>query len=155
MATKFDIKFDEFKKIEEKLRELAGMDGVIKATENALTATGDYVTAEIDKAVENSPYNFNRTGKTKASIERNREVKWDGTEASIDVGFRISEGGLPAIFLMYGAPSKGSTRKNRGKVEPDTNLYNAAKGKGKHEKVIRDIQQTEFNKIIRGAMNND
>lgn len=148
MASKFEIKFDEFDKLEKELRQLAGGDGVIRATENALRATGDYVTDEIDKAVASSPYNFNRTGKTKASIERNRKVEWNGTEASIAAGFRVRKGGLPALILMYGTP----VREDRGKVEADINLLNATKGKGKHAKKIADIQQAEFNKVISEAM---
>lgn len=145
MASKFSIDFDEFSQIEKKLKELAGMDGVIKATENALRATDDYVTAEVDKAVASSPYNFDRTGNTKKSIDREKTVDWKGTEASVEAGFRISKGGLPSIFLMYGTP----------KVKPDTNLYNAVKGAGKHAKKIREIQQEEFNKVISEAMNDD
>ena len=148
MAQKFGIEFDEFKKLEKQLRELAGFGGLMKATENALIATKDYVTAEVDKAVANSPYNFDRSGTTKQSIDRDKTVKWSGTEASVDVGFRISKGGLPSIFLMYGTP------KSEHPIKPDTNLYNAVKGKGQHAKKIREIQQEEFNKVISEVMNN-
>lgn len=139
---KFSIEFEEFKQLANKLEELAGVNGVIEATENALKATDDYVTAEVDKAVASSKFNFDRTGKTKSSIDREKKVEWSGTTATAKAGFKISNGGLPSIFLMYGTP----------KIKPDTNLKNAAKGQGIHRDKINKIQQEEFNKVIKKVM---
>lgn len=140
--SKFSIEFEQFKQLEKQLSELAGINGVIEATENALRATDDYVTAEVDKAVASSKFNFDRTGKTKSSIDREKKVEWDGTVANAKAGFSISNGGLPSIFLMYGTPH----------IKPDTNLKNAAKGEGIHRDKINKIQQEEFNKVIQKAM---
>lgn len=139
---KFSIEFEQFKQLEKQLEKLAGLDGVIEATENALRATDNYVTAEVDKAVASSKYNFDRTGKTKSSIDRNKKVEWSGTLASAKAGFSIRKGGLPSIFLMYGTPT----------IRPDTNLKNAAKGQGIHRDKINKIQQEEFNKVIQKVM---
>ena len=147
MSTKFSIENEQFKRLEKQLQSLAGLDGVIVATENALKATDDYVTAEVDKAVASSRYNFDRTGTTKSSIDRNKKVEWSGTLASAKAGFTISKGGLPAIFLMYGTNPK----KGKG-IKPDTNLKNAAKGQGIHRQKINQIQQEEFNKVIKEVM---
>ncbi len=139
---KYSIEFEEFKELEKQLEELAGLDGVIKATENALKATDDYVTAQVDKAIASSRYNFDRTGETKKSIDRDRTVEWNGTTANVKAGFTISKGGLPSIFLMYGTPH----------IKPDSNLKNAAKGQGIHRDKINKIQQEEFNKVIKEVM---
>lgn len=142
MSSKFSVEFEQFKQLEKQLEKLAGMDGVIEATENALKATDDYVTAEVDKAVASSKFNFDRTGKTKGTIDREQKVEWSGTVASAKAGFTISKGGLPSIFLMYGTPN----------IKPDTNLKNAAKGQGIHRDKINKIQQEEFNKAIQKVM---
>lgn len=139
---KFSIEFEQFKQLEKQLEELAGLDGVIEATENALKATDDYVTAEVNKAVAGSKFNFDRTGKTKSSIDKDKKVEWNGTVASAKAGFTISKGGLPSIFLMYGTPT----------IKPDSNLKNAAKGQGIHRDKINKIQQEEFNKAIQKVM---
>ncbi len=138
----YSIEFEQLKQLEKQLEELAGMNGLIEATENALKATDDYVTREVDKAVAGSKYNFNRTGTTKSSIDRDKKVEWDGTVATAKAGFSISKGGLPSIFLMYGTPH----------IRPDTNLKNAAKGQGIHRDKINKIQQEEFNKVIKKVM---
>lgn len=139
---KYSIEFEQFKQLEKQLQSLAGYDGVIRATENALKATDNYVTAEVDKAVANSRYNFDRTGTTKSSIDREKKVEWNGTVASAKAGFTISKGGLPSIFLMYGTPT----------IKPDSNLKNAAKGTGIHKDKINKLQQEVFNKVINRVM---
>lgn len=142
MAKGWSIEYEQFKELEKQLESLAGMDGVIEATENALKATDDYVTAEVDKAVASSKFDFDRTGRTKGSIDKDKNVEWKGTTAEAKAGFTISKGGLPSIFLMYGTPN----------IRPDTNLKNAAKGQGIHRDKINKIQQEEFNKVIKKAM---
>lgn len=144
-SKKFGIDFQDCLDLGAKIDELAGGEAVKRAVENALRETDKYVTAEVDKAVANSPYNFNRSGKTKSSIDRDFSVVWEGSRAYVKAGFDINKGGLPSIFLMYGTP----------KIKPDTNLKNAAKGTGKHKKKIQEIQQEEFNKVISEVMKDD
>ena len=139
---KFSIEFEQLKQLEKQLEELAGYDGLIRATESALQATDNYVTTEVDKAVASSRYNFDRSGTTKKSIDRDKTVEWNGTVASAKAGFTISKGGLPSVFLMYGTPN----------IRPDTNLKNAAKGTGIHKDKINKLQQEVFNKVINRVM---
>ena len=146
MSQKWSIEFEQFKQLEKKLEGLAGMEGVIRATESALKATDDYVTKEVDKAVANSKYNFDRTGTTKESIDRETKVEWNGTTATAKAGFRISAGGLASVFLMYGTPNSDHP------IKPDTNLKNAAKGEGIHRDKINKLQQEVFNKVIKRTM---
>ena len=142
MARKFGIDFEDCLDFGAKIDELAGGEAVKRAVENALKATDAYVTAEVDKAVASSPYNFNRTGTTKKSIDRDMSIEWEGSRAYAKAGFNISDGGLPSIFLMYGTP----------KIAPDTNLKNAVKGEGKHKKKIKEIQEEVFTKVIDRVM---
>lgn len=142
MSKGWSIEFEQFKQLEKKLEELAGYDGVIRATESALRATDDYVTKEVDKAVASSKFDFDRTGETKGSIDKDKKVEWSGTIASAKAGFSIKKGGLPSIFLMYGTP----------KIKPDSNLKNAAKGEGIHRDKINKLQQEVFNKVINRMM---
>lgn len=146
MGTKFSIENEQLKELGKQLESFAGLDGVIRATENALKATDDYVTKEVEKAVASSKYNFNRTGTTKGSIDKDRKVEWNGTVASAKAGFSISNGGLPSIFLMYGTPRSDNP------IKPDSNLKNAAKGQGIHRQKINQIQQEVFTKVIKRVM---
>lgn len=139
---RFGIDFDDCLDFGAMIDELAGGAAVKRAVENALIETDKYVTAEVEKAVASSPYNFNRTGGTKKAIDRDTTVDWEGSRAVAKAGFNISDGGLPSIFLMYGTP----------KIAPDTNLKNAAKGEGKHKKKIKEIQKEEFTKVIDEVM---
>ena len=142
MGKMFGIDFVSVRDFAEQIDELAGGKAVKEAVENALKATDEYVTAEVDKAVASSRYNFERSGETKKSIDRDTTVEWEGNLASAKAGFNISGGGLPYIFLMYGTPT----------IAPDTKLKNAARGEGKHRKKIKEIQQEEFSKVLDRVM---
>ena len=143
MARKAGVDFDDCLEFGAMIDELAGGQAVKRAVENALIATDEYVTAEVDKAVAKSRFDFDRTGKTKGSIDRDKSIEWEGAQASAKAGFNLGNGGLPSIFLMYGTP----------KIKPaDMNLKHAAKGTGKHKKKIEEIQQAEFAKVISEVM---
>lgn len=105
--------------------DFAGMDEIIaqyeamggnvnKAAESALQATHGVVTPKAQAAI--SPHYL--TGATEGSLSRSPEIEWDGTKAAVPVGFKIRQGGLPSIFLMYGTP----------RMRPDPAMYNAIYG---------------------------
>lgn len=147
MAKKSGIDFDELLELGAKLDELAGEEGIKRAVESALLATDKYVTSEVEKAVNSSKFNFERSGRTKKDIEKSYEVEWDGMTARVKDGFVLKEGGTPtegmnSIFLMYGTPL----------IKPDTKLKNAVKGTGKHKKEIQKIQSEAFQKVIERVM---
>lgn len=145
MAKNFSLDFGGFLDFARKVGELGGNELLKQATENALKATDEYLTPEIEKAMQASPHNFDRTGKTAGTLDKNYNVEWAGTVATAKVGFKISEGGLPSIFLAYGTPH----------IKPDVKLKNAMKGTGKHKKEIAAIQKAEFEKVISEGLNND
>lgn len=145
MSKNFALDFDGFLDYASKIDELGGSEMLKQAVENSLKATDEYLTPEIEKAMRASPHNFERTGKTAGTLDKNYDVNWTGTVATVKVGFKISEGGLASIFLAYGTPH----------IKPDVRLKNALKGTGKYKKEIAEIQKAEFNKVINGGLNND
>lgn len=132
---KLTISFDGFDEIMEKLDRATADTKEI--TEKALQKSYDIVTPNIEKAIE--PHHL--TGQTEQSLAKNERVEWEGTKAYIKVGFNISKGGLPSIFLMYGTP----------RMQPDKKLYNSIYGsstKKKVKKVQEEIFQEELRKVI-------
>lgn len=143
---KLKIEFDGFDEILDRLKRLDG--DVKKITETALSETHAYVTPNIYKAMSK----HNDTGDTEDSIKDAPDIKWIGDLASVDVGFDISKGGLPSIFLMYGANAHrvlwwGTPRIHPG-IKADKNLYNSVFG-SKTSKAIQDIQKKVFYDALR------
>ena len=129
---KFGIEIEGLDDIINQLDEL-GAD-IKEVAEKALKATHEYVTNEVENAIKPHKY----TGATEKSIKRKSEIGWNGSVAESHVGFDISKGGLPSIFLMYGTP----------RMKKDQKLYNAIFGKKTNEK-IRQIQEDIFFDAIR------
>lgn len=128
----------QFDGMEELIKEFEQLGGDLKsATENALKQSKKAVTPGIDQAIKK----HHLTGDTEKSLDKEIKVEWEGTTASIDVGFHISQGGLPSIFLMYGTP----------RVTKDTKLYNSIYG-SKVKKQIAEIQKEVFQKMIARRM---
>ena len=73
-------------------------------------------------------------------------MKKNGTEYSANAGFKISDGGLASIFLMYGTKIHGQPH-----VSPDKKLYNAIFG-ATTKKKIQEIQAQAFFKMIDEVM---
>lgn len=132
MANKTRIEFDGFEEVIAKLNQLEG--DVRGVTEKALRETHKVITHKADEAI--GPHK--ETGATAKSLKRNAEIKWVGSEASVEVGFDISHGGLPSIFLMYGTP----------RMKKDQNLYNAFFG-NKTKKEVMELQEQLFYDEIR------
>ena len=127
MANKTRIEFEGF---EEVIAKLTQLDGDVKGvTEKALRETHKIITKKAETAI--APHK--ETGATEKSLKRNAEIKWAGSEASVETGFSIRNGGLPSIFLMYGTP----------RMKKDQNLYNAFFG-NKTKKEVVEIQEKIF-----------
>ena len=132
----------DFEGIDVLSKRLESMNISVQETaEEALKETHAHVTKKIENAIANSPYDFNRTGKTKSTLQTEPKIEWAGSTASVNVGFDIANGGLPSLFLMHGTPS----------IDPDQALYDAVFGK-KTEKEVADIQQNVFvRKLVKGG----
>lgn len=129
---KFEVKIDGFDEVIAQLEELES--DAKKVTEEALKATHAHVTQKLEKAVK--PHK--QTGVTERSLKKDAEINWFGSTAKVNVGFDISKGGLPSVFLMYGTP----------RMKKDPKLYATLYGK-KTEKEIKEIQEDMFYDAIR------
>ena len=137
MARKNRMSID-FIGFEEMATKLDGLGGDLKSiSDKALRTTHDVITQKLHKDMER----HKRTGKTENSIADTASVEWEGNKASIKVGFRISGGGLPSIFLMYGTP----------RMKKDQNLYNDVYG-SKTRRQVRELQHNIFSEALSTVM---
>lgn len=128
----------QFEGFEELANQFEALGGDLKAaTENALKASKQAITPGIQQAIDK----HRKTGDTERSLDKSMKVNWEGTTASIDIGFHVRQGGLPSIFLMYGTP----------RVKKDRKLYNSIYG-SKVKKQVAEIQKETFQKMIMRRM---
>lgn len=128
----------QFKGFEEYAEKLDKLGGDLKATtEKALQNSHDFITPKIKAAIKK----HHRSGLTEKSLATDTKVKWEGSTASIDIGFKIGDGGLPSIFLMYGTP----------RMKKDQNLYDSIYG-SKTKKEIAELQEKTFARAIQKIM---
>lgn len=132
---KIGLNFKGFEEYAERLDKLGG--DIKKATEKALQATHDHITPNLEKDIKR----HHLTGATEKSLARDAKVQWTGSTAEIKVGFKIHDGGLPSIFLMYGTP----------RMKKDQKLYNDIFG-GKTKREVAEIQKKIFMEEIKKIM---
>ena len=135
---KMKIDFKGFDEIMKKLRSLEG--DARSVTEEALRRTHEIVTEKAADAVTapNLPAGGKySSGRTAASLQRDSKVTWNGTEASVEVGFNIKNGGLPTIFMLYGTP----------RYMKNQSLYDAFYGTQTEGEIINE-QKNIFYKAI-------
>lgn len=138
------LQFDGWEETITKLNNLAGNKVTAKAVEEALIKSKEYVNVGIEKAVSSGSLPAKgkfSTGDTKDSINRDKEVTWQGQTGSIKVGFDFKKSGTTSIFLMYGTP----------KMKPAKGLKSAIYG-SKARKEIAEIQSEIINRYIREVM---
>lgn len=140
--TKLSIDFDAFTEYAKKL-EKVGAD-IKKITEECLTEAAEYVTDNLEKDIK--PHK--RTRRTEKSLRKNSKVTWQGTTASIDVGFDIAEGGLASIFLMKGTPRH---EPNHPGTKQDKRLYNDVYGAATQKK-IQEMQEKHLQEALEKIM---
>ena len=141
---KIGLQVAGFEEYMSKLDEIGGSAAMKRGTEAALKASKQYVNPLIDKAMVkgNLPAQGRYSGgETKASIDKQMEVIWEGMTAYIKVGFDFSKSGLVSIFLMYGTPQHS----------PVAGLKAAIYG-NKTKKKIGEIQGEELTKVIKRIM---
>lgn len=131
MANKMSITFKGFDVLAEKIDRIAG--DIKPAVNEALTETQSFIQEQLKPTMP--PHK--RTGRTEASIIEKGKVAWSWSVAEIDTGFKISDGGFPSIFLMWGTP----------RMEKDIKIYNAMHGMGTRRK-IRKLQMEIMEKHI-------
>ena len=133
---KIGLELDGF---EELIAKLDGLQGDVKgAVDDCLKVANDIIVPSLEAAMNKHV----RSGETIGSIVKTDKIEWEGTTASIDVGFQFPKG-LPSVFLMYGTP----------RMKKDTKVYNAIYGKAVRDKIARMqalIIADEINKAMGG-----
>lgn len=143
---KIGLKFDG---LEEMIVKLESIEGDLKSTtEKALKASKQRVNEELRKVT--IPTNFPAhgkysTGKTAQSIDTDMSVTWEGTTASIKVGYDMQISGMTSIFLMYGTP------RHKPPMKAVRKMYNAIYG-ARMKKEVAEIQREVFVKVIKRRM---
>lgn len=143
---KIGLKFDG---LEEMIANLEKIQGDLKSTtEKALKASKERVNAELRQVTIPANYPAHgkySTGKTAQSIDTDMSVSWEGTTASIKIGYDMQISGMTSIFLMYGTP------RHKPPMKAVRKMYNAIYG-SKMKKEIAEIQREVFAAEIRQKM---
>ena len=130
------IQFEGFDEIAERLVRTQGK--LEDATQKALVESQKFVANKLKADMPK----HHRTGRTEDTITDDGVVDWEGGrnagKASIKVGFKISDGGLASIFLMYGTP----------RMRPDKKLYRDIYGPAT-KRELSAIQQEIFKDALR------
>lgn len=134
---KLSLDFPAYDHLKKQLEKVGG-NALQQAVDKALTDSEKYIDRQLKTAIQ--PHR--RSGRTEKSLKDSNKPEWSGTQASIDVGFDISDGGLASIFLMYGTKMHGQPH-----VKPDKKLYDALYG-SKTKKKIQQIQEEAFYEIL-------
>lgn len=139
------LQFSGFDELAERFDKLGG--DLNRITQEALEESQKAVTLKISQKMNKSNLPAGgkySTGQTEKSIIKDTKVDWQGSVASIDVGFEMKtpQGtSLTSIFLIYGTPRQ----------KPVDGLYNALYG-NKTKKEIASIQKNIFNQGIKDIM---
>ena len=142
--SKIGLQFDGWEETIAKLDNLAGDKVTKKAVSEALIKSKEHVNVGIEKAVSNGSLPAKgkySTGDTKDSINRDKEVTWQGQTGTIKVGFDFKKSGMKSIYLMKGTPKMSAAK----------GLESAIYG-SKARKEIAEIQSEIINKHIKEVM---
>lgn len=137
-ASKMGIEFEGF---DEAIKRLEKLEGDVRiVTEKALKETHRIVTKSVEESAQkqNLPaHGKYSTGDTLDSLKRDADIEWSGTEAKVPVGFSISKGGLPSIFMIYGTPRYMKNQK----------MYDAIWGNKIHDEVLKAQEEIFYEEI--------
>lgn len=139
---KIGLQVKGFEEYMAKLDQVGGSNAMRRGVESALKASKQHVNPKIEAAMANLPAGGKySTGDTKKSIDKEMSVDWQGTTATIKVGFDFKKSGVTSIFLMYGTP----------KMPPVAGLKAAIYG-NKAQKEIAEVQAEALDKVIKRIM---
>lgn len=131
----------EFEGFDEVVTQINNLNGNLKAiTNKGLQKTHEIITEKAEEAIQkpNLPAKGKySTGKTEKSLKTEAKVEWNGTVASVPVGFSISQGGLPSIFMIYGTPRYMKNQK----------MYNTFWSSKTHNEVIAAQEEIFFEEL--------
>lgn len=139
------IIFDGFTELSEKYNKLGG--DLKEVAGDCLKFIPKKINPDLSKAIAK----HERTGRTAKSLVTGQAPEWLGDIGQIQVGFNISNGGLPSIFLMYGTarhtpanqygtPKNPDAKENPG-IEADKKLFNAIYGKATQREIAAEQER--------------
>ncbi len=134
---KIGLAVDGIEELMERLEQAGGK--AEQAAEKCLKESAKIIAPKLHQDMKK----HHRSGKTEAAIIDNPDVEWEGTTASIKIGFDIDNGGLASVFLMYGTP----------RMPKDPKLYRDIYGsavKKEIKKKQEEIMQQEIAEAMRG-----
>lgn len=135
------ISFSGFEELAAKLDELT--DDIKPAVEEALKAGHKNATEKLRKSIQKDKLPAKgkySTGATEKALKTDDKVEWNGTTATIKVGFNLDVS-MQSIYLMYGTP----------KMKPVAGMKAAIYGKASI-KEREELQKEIFDKAIKKAM---
>ena len=131
----------QFNGVEEMIERLEAAEASIKtATEAALKASKQVVNEQLTRDTTNANFPARgkyATGALKKSIDKDFNVNWEGTTASLKIGYDFKKSGMASIFLMYGTPKMPKVQK----------LYDDIYGNRTKRKVA-EAQEAAMQKIV-------
>lgn len=131
----------QFSGLEEMIERLEAAEADIKtATEAALKASKQVVNQQLTRDTTNTNFPAGgkyATGALKKSIDKDFNVKWEGTTASLKIGYDFKKSGMASIFLMYGTPKMPKVQK----------LYDDIYG-NRTKRQVAKVQEEAMEKVI-------
>ena len=131
----------QFSGLEEMIERLEAAEADIKtATEAALKASKQVVNQQLTRDTTNANFPAGgkySTGALKKSIDKDFNVKWEGTTASLKIGYDFKKSGMASIFLMYGTPKMPKVQK----------LYDDIYG-NRTKRQVAKVQEEAMKKVI-------
>lgn len=137
------FRFDEMEALAAKIEAAEG--SLEAAVEQALQSTHDFITPKLAAGIARHDF----SGATKESLDKVPAVKWvTPLKAQVSIGFDLTAGGVPSIFLMWGTP-----RRKASEMPVDKAFRNSAFGpavKREAAKLQREAMEAYLQKITRG-----
>ena len=87
-----------FKELLERFQKAGG--NIDAAAEKALTESAKPFMEDLKTGIKK----HHRTGLTEASLKVPTQIEREGNRLTLNVGFDLGKGGLPALFLEFGTP---------------------------------------------------
>lgn len=141
--SKWAFKFDEMEALSAKIEKMGG--SLEEAVEEALQGTHDLITPKLAQNIAR----HNVSGDTEKSLDKAPAVTWKNPlVARVNIGFDLTDGGVPSVFLMWGTPKRKASE-----MPVDKALKNAAFGpavKREVAKLQREAMEAYLQKTLRG-----
>lgn len=141
--SKYSLNFAEFENLAHKIEEMGG--NLHEAVDEALHSTHELITPKLAANIAR----HNSSGNTAESLDKAPAVVWESPlKAKVNIGFDLTNGGAPSVFLMWGTP-----RRKASEMPVDKALRNAAFGPAIRREVAqlqREALEAYLQKYLRG-----